>query len=71
MLMFTNLKISMMSTAEISHAGLKIFGIEVKLQDNIFAKKRRVGTCGELCYIVPNLVCTYVYGYDYCDGKMI
>ena len=26
--------------------------------------------CEEICYIVPNSVCTYIVGYGYCDGKL-
>jgi len=69
-LIFTNISVSLTGETEISQGNLSIFGIEIKLQDNTYAKRRRAGTCGEICYIVPNRVYTYIVGYGYCDGRM-
>ena len=69
LLMFANIKVSTMSATDISQAGFKIFGFEI-IQNNIFAKQRRAGACGDICYIVPNSVCTYIVEYGFCDGKM-
>jgi len=70
LLMFTNIKFSLMSDTDIAKDGLTVFGIKINLLDDTYAKKRRIGLCGEICYIVPNSVCTYIPGYGYCDGKL-
>lgn len=69
-IMFTNIKVALLSDEEIMKGDLNLLGYNIELFSPAAAETTSA-SCGDICTSRPNEICTYLLWNGYCIGRPI